>query len=97
MEIRGWNIPLFLKLQRLSIKVELTFVGSRNLVFSVPKLVAFLSKGTTLEAGSLILTGTPSGVGFKRNPKIVLRDGDEVRIHIDQIGTLINTVRYEDW
>ncbi|CAE6463899.1 unnamed protein product [Rhizoctonia solani] len=62
-------------------------------IFTVAKTVAFLSQGTTLQAGSIILTGTPAGVGFVREPKIWLNHGDEVRTHVGGgIGTLVNKI-----
>lgn len=67
------------------------------MIFGVSDLVSYLSQGTTLESGSLILTGTPKGVGFKRQPKIYLQDKSDIRIHIEKIGTLINKIQYEDW
>ncbi|WP_413376565.1 fumarylacetoacetate hydrolase family protein [Alkalihalobacillus sp. 1P02AB] len=65
-----------------------------NLVFSVQKLVEFLSNLMTLEPGDIILTGTPGGVGFAREPKVFLKDGDVVKIEIDQIGALENKVSH---
>ncbi|KAJ5921592.1 2-keto-4-pentenoate hydratase [Penicillium verhagenii] len=50
---------------------------------------------TTLEPGTIILTGTPPGIGYFRSPRIFLGDGDDIRIHIEKIGTLINKVHYE--
>jgi 2-keto-4-pentenoate hydratase/2-oxohepta-3-ene-1,7-dioic acid hydratase in catechol pathway len=47
----------------------------------------------TLEAGDLVFTGTPPGVGFARKPPIFLKDGDEVEIEIEGLGTLTNPVR----
>ncbi|CAG8518337.1 4370_t:CDS:2 [Acaulospora colombiana] len=69
--------------------------NTRDMIFDVPELISFLSRGTTLQPGSLILTGTPEGVGFVREPPIYLQDGDEVSIEIDEIGTLTNNVEYE--
>jgi 2-keto-4-pentenoate hydratase/2-oxohepta-3-ene-1,7-dioic acid hydratase in catechol pathway len=63
-----------------------------DLVFSVPKLVAWITQGLTLEAGDVILTGTPSGVGAARTPPRFLRDGDVVEITIEGVGTLRNPV-----
>jgi 2-keto-4-pentenoate hydratase/2-oxohepta-3-ene-1,7-dioic acid hydratase in catechol pathway len=60
--------------------------STRDLVFPVPQLVAFISSVMTLEAGDLILTGTPAGVG-------PLLDGDEVTVEIEGLGTLTNPVR----
>ncbi|KAL2826250.1 2-keto-4-pentenoate hydratase [Aspergillus cavernicola] len=68
---------------------------TKDMIFSVRKQISYLSQGTTLEAGTLILTGTPAGIGALRQPKIVLQDGDEISIQIDQIGTLVNKVRYD--
>ena len=65
------------------------------MIFDVPSLISFLSQGTTLERGSIIMTGTGPGIGAMRNPKIALQDADDVRVEIERIGTLINTVYYE--
>ncbi len=65
------------------------------MIFNIRKQISYLSQGTTLEAGSLFLTGTPAGIGFFRNPKVVLEDGGDIRVNIEKIGTLINMVRYE--
>ncbi|KGM46225.1 fumarylacetoacetate hydrolase family protein [Neobacillus niacini] len=67
--------------------------NTANLVFSVQKLVAFLSNLMTLEPGDVVLTGTPGGVGVAMNPPQFLKDGDVVRIEIDQIGALENKVK----
>jgi 2-keto-4-pentenoate hydratase/2-oxohepta-3-ene-1,7-dioic acid hydratase in catechol pathway len=63
-----------------------------DLVFSVPQLVAWISQGCTLDAGDVILTGTPAGVGAARVPPRWLVDGDVVEITIEDIGTLRNPV-----
>ena len=63
-----------------------------SLIFSIPVLVSFISHALTLEAGDVILTGTPDGVGVFRDPKIALADGDVVEIEIDGIGVLRNEV-----
>ncbi|OOQ87167.1 Fumarylacetoacetate hydrolase domain-containing protein 2 [Penicillium brasilianum] len=68
---------------------------TRDMIFSIKKQISYLSQGTTLEAGTLFLTGTPAGIGYFRQPRVVLKDGDEISIQIDQIGTLINKVRYD--
>ena len=62
------------------------------LVFGVPQLIEWISQGCTLEAGDVILTGTPAGVGAARTPPRWLQDGDVVEITIDGIGTLHNPV-----
>ncbi|TWE05179.1 acylpyruvate hydrolase [Neobacillus bataviensis] len=72
---------------------ERQHTNTANLVFSVQYLVEFLSNLMTLEPGDVILTGTPGGVGFAMNPQTFLKDGDVVKIEIDQIGSLENTVK----
>ncbi|KAF2150979.1 2-keto-4-pentenoate hydratase [Myriangium duriaei CBS 260.36] len=63
--------------------------GLDDLIFSVPKLVSFLSQGTTLPPGTVILTGTPAGVGVGMSPKGYLKDGDEFSVEIlPHIGTM---------
>ncbi|KAH9062661.1 hypothetical protein EDB87DRAFT_1605167 [Lactarius vividus] len=62
-------------------------------IFNVRQTIAFLSQGTTLQPGSIILTGTPKGVGFVRKPPLYLKNGDIVQVWIGGgIGTLINPV-----
>ena len=63
-----------------------------DLIFDVPTLISFLSGSTTLLPGTLILTGTPSGVGEARDPKRFLVPGDEVTVEIDGVGLLTNPV-----
>lgn len=65
------------------------------MIFDIPKTISFLSQGTTLEKGTIIMTGTGPGIGAMRNPKVVLNDGDDMRVEIEQIGTLVNRVYYE--
>ncbi|PON28862.1 fumarylacetoacetate hydrolase domain-containing protein 2A [Trichoderma gamsii] len=69
--------------------------NTSQMIFSIPKIISFLSQGTTLEQGTVIMTGTPPGIGCMRDPKICLCDGDEIRVQIENIGTLINAVYYE--
>lgn len=63
-----------------------------DMIFTVAELVAFLSRDTTLLPGTLILTGTPPGVGFARTPPLFLADGDRVVVEIEGIGELENPV-----
>ena len=65
------------------------------MIFDIPKIVSFLSQGTTLEGGTVIMTGTGPGIGAMRDPKVVLNDGDDMRVAIENIGTLVNKVYYE--
>ncbi|KIM46574.1 hypothetical protein M413DRAFT_441662 [Hebeloma cylindrosporum] len=65
-------------------------------IFNVRQTIAFLSQGTTLEPGSIILTGTPKGVGFVKKPAVYLKDGDKVSVWLGNgIGTLVNEVKEE--
>lgn len=67
--------------------------NTSNLVFTVQRLVEFLSELMTLEPGDVILTGTPGGVGVAREPQAFLKDGDVVRIEVDKVGVLENKVK----
>ncbi|KAJ9134264.1 Fumarylacetoacetate hydrolase family protein [Pleurostoma richardsiae] len=88
--------PSKLKLRGLKNGEVLQDCGLDDLIFSIPKLVSFLSQGTTLPPGTLIITGTPAGVGTGRSPKVTLRDGDEFAVEIQpHIGTLINSFKNE--
>ena len=66
--------------------------NTRDMIFSVAQLIAFISRDTTLLPGTVILTGTPEGVGFARKPPVYLADGDTLEVIIEGIGTLVNTV-----
>ena len=82
-----------------NLKISLTLNGevmqnsnTSNLIFGVPRLIAYLSSVFTLETGDIIATGTPAGVGFARKPPRWLRPGDECRIQIQGLGELVNPV-----
>ncbi len=66
--------------------------NTEQMVFTVAEIIAYISQAITLEPGDLILTGTPSGVGFARKPPLFLQPGDEITIEIDGIGALTNPV-----
>jgi 2-keto-4-pentenoate hydratase/2-oxohepta-3-ene-1,7-dioic acid hydratase in catechol pathway len=66
--------------------------NTTDMIYDVPALIEFLSGDTTLPAGTLILTGTPEGVGMGRTPQRWLLEGDRVEIEIEKIGTLSNPV-----
>jgi len=66
---------------------------TNQMMFSVDHLIAELSRGTTLLPGTLLLTGTPAGVGVFRDPRFYLQAGDTVEVEIEKIGVLKNTVR----
>jgi 2-keto-4-pentenoate hydratase/2-oxohepta-3-ene-1,7-dioic acid hydratase in catechol pathway len=63
-----------------------------DMIFDVPTLISFLSGSTTLLPGTVILTGTPHGVGMARKPPVYLKAGDSVSIEVDKIGVLTNPV-----
>ena len=63
-----------------------------DMIFPVTQLIEYLSEDTTLLAGTVIMTGTPAGVGFTRTPPVFLKAGDQVEIRIDRIGSLRNRV-----
>lgn len=67
--------------------------NTKDMIFSVRDLIAFASRGMTLEPGDVISTGTPHGVGFARKPPVFLKDGDQVVVEIEKIGSLRNPVR----
>ncbi|MFL5328355.1 MAG: fumarylacetoacetate hydrolase family protein [Gemmataceae bacterium] len=82
-----------------SLRIQLRLNGrtmqdsnTREFIFNVPQLIAYLSQVMTLEPGDLIFTGTPPGVGFARKPPVWLQSGDIVEIEIDGLGVLRNTV-----
>ncbi|KAF2660198.1 hypothetical protein K491DRAFT_765654 [Lophiostoma macrostomum CBS 122681] len=69
--------------------------GTDDMIFTVAQIVEHLSRGTTLRAGTAIMTGTPSGVGLFREPKAFVKDGDEVEIYVEGIGSLVNKMKFE--
>lgn len=82
-----------------NLRISLTINGetlqdsnTSNLIFNLPKLIAYLSSVFTLEPGDVISTGTPAGVGFARKPPRWLRPGDEVAVTVEGVGTLVNPV-----
>ena len=64
--------------------------NTREMIFDIPALIAFVTRAFTLLPGDLILTGTPHGTGAFRHPPILLRDGDVVEVEIERVGTLTN-------
>ena len=64
--------------------------NTSNLIFDVPFLVSFCSQAFTLEPGDVICTGTPAGVGYFREPPVLLGEGDVVTVEVEGIGRLTN-------
>lgn len=68
--------------------------NTSDMIFNVKQTISFLSRGTTLLPGDLIFTGTPSGVGMGRDPKLWLKDGDVVEVGLEGVGTCTNKVEF---
>ena len=66
--------------------------STSDLIFGVPFLISYVSAVFTLEPGDLILTGTPPGVGWARDPKVSLVEGDVVEVEVEGVGVLRNPV-----
>ena len=66
--------------------------NTRDMIFPVDTLIESLSRGLTLEAGDIIATGTPDGVGFARTPPEFLQDGDIMETEVEGIGIMRNRV-----
>lgn len=86
-----------------NLRVRMTLNGdvvqdstTSQLIFDIPELIEHLSKITTLRPGDLIFTGTPPGVGAARTPPLFLKDGDDCRVQIESIGTLVNQCTAEN-
>jgi 2-keto-4-pentenoate hydratase/2-oxohepta-3-ene-1,7-dioic acid hydratase in catechol pathway len=67
--------------------------NTSNMIFGVAEIVAFISRFVQLEPGDVLLTGTPAGVGFSREPQVFLANGDRVEVTIEGIGTLVSNCR----
>jgi 2-keto-4-pentenoate hydratase/2-oxohepta-3-ene-1,7-dioic acid hydratase in catechol pathway len=63
-----------------------------DMIFDIPSIINYVSSFTPLSPGDVIATGTPGGVGFKRDPQVLMKPGDEVKIEVDGIGVLENTI-----
>jgi 2-keto-4-pentenoate hydratase/2-oxohepta-3-ene-1,7-dioic acid hydratase in catechol pathway len=71
---------------------QVQHASTKEMIFSVAETIAYITSFMTLEPGDVIATGTPAGIGFTRDPKLLLRDGDVVEVDIERIGTLRNTI-----
>jgi len=65
---------------------------TEQMIFKIPKLIEYISSFTTLLPGDVIVTGTPGGVGARRNPPVWMKPGDTVEIEIDKVGVLVNRI-----
>ena len=75
--------------------VEMQRATTDMMIHSIPRQIAYISTFIPLEPGDVIVTGTPGGVGNKRNPQVFMKPGDVAEIEVDAIGILRNTVRDE--
>jgi 2-keto-4-pentenoate hydratase/2-oxohepta-3-ene-1,7-dioic acid hydratase in catechol pathway len=85
--------------QRLQTRVNGTVVQDAllsQMIFDIPQQIAYCSSFTRLEPGDVIVTGTPGGVGAKRQPPLWLKPGDVVEVDIDRVGLLRNPVTQDD-
>jgi 2-keto-4-pentenoate hydratase/2-oxohepta-3-ene-1,7-dioic acid hydratase in catechol pathway len=69
--------------------------GTDDMIWTIKQIIEHLSRGTTLRKGTVIMTGTPSGVGLFMEPKGFLKDGDVVEIEVEGIGSIANKMVYE--
>jgi len=65
---------------------------TEQMIFKIPKIIEYCSTWTTLEPGDVLVTGTPGGVGARRNPPVWMKPGDKVEIEIDKVGILENSI-----
>ncbi|MFT4439542.1 fumarylacetoacetate hydrolase family protein [Caballeronia sp. 15715] len=92
------ELPAGIKGLRLETRLNGEIVQSAStddMVFDVETLIVLLSEAITLEAGDVIVSGTPSGVGWARNPKLLMRHGDVCEVSVEGMGTLRNRVADE--
>ncbi|MCF1483840.1 MULTISPECIES: fumarylacetoacetate hydrolase family protein [Rhizobium/Agrobacterium group] len=87
------NAPLHLKTRVNGQEVQ--SADASQMIFSIPEIIEYCSIFTPLEAGDVIVTGTPGGVGVRRNPQLFLKDGDIVEVEISEIGILRNSIKAE--
>ena len=66
--------------------------STEQMIFKIPKIIEYVSTWTTLVAGDVLVTGTPGGVGARRNPPVWMKPGDKVEIEIDKVGILENGI-----
>lgn len=84
--------------QKLHVRCEVNGKRMQNgttadMIFDIKTLISYVSKAFTLHPGDIILTGTPNGVGFYRDPQVNLHDGDTIVVEVEKIGKLENTCR----
>jgi 2-keto-4-pentenoate hydratase/2-oxohepta-3-ene-1,7-dioic acid hydratase in catechol pathway len=93
LAVRSWRIPA--SGPDAGTETFMQDGNTRDMIWSVPELIALISRQITLEPGDLIATGTPSGVGVFRDPPVFLEPGDRVRVEIEGVGGVENPI--VDW
>ena len=66
--------------------------STNDLIFKIPQIIAYFSQWYRFQAGDIVTTGSPAGVGFGRDPKLFMKPGDKIEIEIEKIGILSNTI-----
>lgn len=90
------TLPLDLRIECELNGTVLQSASTAQMAFAIPQLIAELSRGMTLRAGDVLLTGTPSGIGNAREPQVFLADGDELVTRVSGLGELRNVLRATD-
>jgi len=71
---------------------QMQHATTEMMIFKMPRLIEYISTFTTLVPGDVIVTGTPGGVGARRNPPLWMKPGDSVEVEIDKVGVLVNAI-----
>ncbi len=71
---------------------QMQHATTEQMIFKIPKIIEYVSTWTTLLPGDVLVTGTPGGVGARRNPPLWMKPGDKVEIEIDKVGVLENSI-----
>ena len=66
-----------------------------QMIHKIPRQIAYISTFTSLEPGDVIVTGTPGGVGERRNPPVWMKPGDTVEVEVSKVGVLVNTIKVD--
>jgi acylpyruvate hydrolase len=70
--------------------------NTSDLIWNIRQLIAYYARWYRFMPGDVLTTGSPAGVGYGRNPKVFMKPGDLITVHVDQVGTLANPVRAAD-
>ncbi|KAJ5371012.1 uncharacterized protein N7496_007104 [Penicillium cataractarum] len=81
---------------RINGEVKQNTIIQKDMVFSPEQVLSWMSQSTTIPAHTVVMTGTPAGVGIFQKPRQLLKDGDEIEVEISGLGTLRNEVIFED-